>query len=46
MPAPAHATVKRRLVVDLMKRSASSGIAFLNAVLSNRLLVTVYQVIL
>ena len=41
-----HATVNRRLTVDLMKRSASSGIAFLNAVLSNRLLVTVFQVIL
>ena len=37
---------KRRLVLDLVKRSASSGMAFLNAVLSNRLLVTVFQVIL
>ena len=44
--APLHATVKRRLVLDLVKRSANSGMAFLNAVLSNRLLVTVFQVIL
>ena len=41
-----YATTKRRLVVDLVKRSANSGMAFLNAVLSNRLLVTVFQVIL
>ena len=41
-----HATVNRRLVQDLMKRSASSGMAFLNAVLSKRRLVTVFHVIL
>jgi hypothetical protein len=33
-------------VVDFVKRSASSGIAFLNAVLSKRLLVTLFHVIL
>ena len=43
--AAPHATVKRRLVLDLVKRSASSGMAFLNAVLSNRVLVTVFHVI-
>ena len=41
-----YATINRRLVVDLVKRSANSGMAFLNAVLSNRLLVTVFHVIL
>ena len=41
-----YATINRRLVMDLVKCSASSGMAFLNAVLSNRLLVTVFQVIL
>ena len=44
--AAPHATVNRRLVLDLVKRSASSGMAFLNAVLSKRLLVTVFHVIL
>ena len=40
-----YATINRRLVVDLVKRSANSGMAFLNAVLSNRLLVTVFQAV-
>ena len=41
-----HATVNLRLTADLVKCSASSGMAFLNAVLSKRRLVTVFHVIL
>ena len=41
-----HATANRRLVLDFVNRSANSGMAFLNAVLSKRLLVTAFHVIL
>lgn len=38
-----YCTVKRRVVVVLVKRSASSGMAFLKAEESKRLLVTGFQ---
>ena len=39
--AAPYATLKRRLSVSLVNRAASSGIAFFNAVVSIRLLLTV-----
>lgn len=45
-PVISHATLNRRVVVSLVKRSATSGRAFLRAVVSILAEVTAFQVIL